>query len=1480
MDAVNAFNQELFALMDMKPPISRAKMILITKAAIKAIKLYKHVVQIVEKFIKKCKPEYKVPGLYVIDSIVRQSRHQFGIEKDVFGPRFTKNLTATFQCLYLCPTEDKSKIVRVLNLWQKNGVFKIEIIQPLLDMAAVVAPAELLADSSANEEGGSPLPPTLQSDDHDEELSAGPNVSVPQLPSSDAFAAVAQLFQSSQGQQLQQILQTFQQPPKPQSPVLDENAYAQVHAMASQMHPSSHQSDRKTAFEKLLERFDYDDEPEAADESKKEATSPSASPPQPPFPFPGEAMQPPPSFVPIPGQMPNMDQFQAVQSRMMGMPQESLHSQAPGPPTGQMLGFGMMPAQAYPTMVPPVSQQSPQSFIPAFPAQNDVQMMTDTLPNIPMEVEEQSVQESKRPMTDRQKSSSRSPKRRRSRSGSRSRRSRHRRSRSRSRDRRRHSPKSRSQEKRDREKERERRVKGLPPIKSQAVSVCSTTLWVGQLDKRTQQQDVGSLLEEFGPIDSINMIPPRGCAYIVMVQRLDAYRALQKLSRGSYKVNQKAIKIAWALNKGIKAEYKQYWDVEIGVTYIPWSKVKPDDLEALCEGGMLDNDTLCSDWKPITKKPPPESKDVPHNGATESGQAENVSSIPQPLQPSLPMLSLQIRHPMTAVPIPQPVPSLSTMPSVQPLQPGAALPSLAGLPIPQGLPPPPQGLPMHPSLPPLQGMPLPQGLHFPGPINIPPPGFAPGVPPPPFMRPGFNPMQLPPGFLPPPGMPPPMGPLSIPPPLPGPLSGPLPGPLPGPLSGPLPGPLPGFAMPPTSAVGPSSNDSDVSQGHPISLGSGRENIESDDNGNGFGPAPQGGPNNAPGPMNPHHGASQGGTTQGPQTDATTGSNQGPPGPPQGPPGQPQGPPGSHQDPPGSHQDPPGSHQDPPGSHQDPPGSHQDPPGSHQDPPGSHQDPPGSHQDPPGSHQNSPGSHQDSPGSHQDPPGSYQGPPGRFQGPPGQPQGPPGPHHGPPGPHHGPPGPHHGPPGPHYGPPGPHYGPPGAHYGGPGPHHGGPGPHHGPPGPHHGPPGPHQGPSGPYQGPSGPYQGHPGPHERPPGPHERYPGPQERPPGPHQGPPHSSQGPPQGPPQSTSGSSQGSSHGPSIQSHSPQTGPPQGPSTGTSTGLLGARPGLIPLQRPPGVPSHHMQRFPGMPNRPMPPHLAHRGGPHGPGGFGMPPPHRMRGPFPPPGQFGRGGHGGPEEGRPFRNDRRDFNPDRHGFNPERGERHGFNPERNERIRFQPEAEDEFDPDMEEGPEFNPEMDEGPEFNPEMEEEQEFQPERPGFNPDRQGFRPDRPGFNPERQGFHPERQGFHPDRNDRPGFHPDRERERFGRRPFGNRNEDEREHFGNRFDDRDLERPGPGRGRRNWGRGSPDRTRESEERNRWSVGREREPRRVLLDFPDARKQSINENHEPEKSKPEIPEKKKDEPKEQKPAVEEKPSNTSTSSDPAKKESGST
>lgn len=136
MEVVQTFNNELQSLVEIKPPLSKAKMGLITRAAMKGVKFYKHIVQGVEKFISKCNPEYKVPGLYVIDSIVRQSSHQFGPKRDVYAARFSRNLESTFNNLFAgCSVDDKPKIVRVLNLWQKNGVFDSQVIQPLLDMA-------------------------------------------------------------------------------------------------------------------------------------------------------------------------------------------------------------------------------------------------------------------------------------------------------------------------------------------------------------------------------------------------------------------------------------------------------------------------------------------------------------------------------------------------------------------------------------------------------------------------------------------------------------------------------------------------------------------------------------------------------------------------------------------------------------------------------------------------------------------------------------------------------------------------------------------------------------------------------------------------------------------------------------------------------------------------------------------------------------------------------------------------------------------------------------------------------------------------------------------------------------------------------------------------------------------------------------------------------------------------------------------------
>uniref|UniRef100_A0A452I9S6 RRM domain-containing protein n=1 Tax=Gopherus agassizii TaxID=38772 RepID=A0A452I9S6_9SAUR len=237
------------------------------------------------------------------------------------------------------------------------------------------------------------------------------------------------------------------------------------------------------------------------------------------------------------------------------------------------------------------------------------------------------------------------------------------------------------------------------------LTVCSTTLWVGQVDKKATQQDLTNLFEEFGQIESINMIPPRGCAYVCMVHRQDAYRALQKLSSGSYKIGSKIIKIAWALNKGVKTEYKQFWDVDLGVSYIPWEKVKLDDLDGFAEGGMIDQETVNTEWETVRS-----SEAVKENiQTTQSTTVDKNTAVTTQTEAYTQSVT------MLQIPVAPTVPAVSLVP---------------------------------PS--------------FPVTMSVPPPGYS-SIPPPPFLRASFNPSQPPPGFMPPPV--PPVPPPVVPPPV-------------------------------------------------------------------------------------------------------------------------------------------------------------------------------------------------------------------------------------------------------------------------------------------------------------------------------------------------------------------------------------------------------------------------------------------------------------------------------------------------------------------------------------------------------------------------------------------------------------------------------------------------------------------------------------------------------------------------------------------
>lgn len=130
------------------------------------------------------------------------------------------------------------------------------------------------------------------------------------------------------------------------------------------------------------------------------------------------------------------------------------------------------------------------------------------------------------------------------------------------------------------------------------------------MSKLTQQEELSDIFTKYGDIVSIDMIHPRGCAFLVMNRRQDAYKAIDGLN--GYKLHSRVISISWAAGKGVKSkEWKDYWDLELGVSYIPWDKLDDStDFEQLEEGGMFDDESI-PQWLKDKLKNQAQKKDNP-----------------------------------------------------------------------------------------------------------------------------------------------------------------------------------------------------------------------------------------------------------------------------------------------------------------------------------------------------------------------------------------------------------------------------------------------------------------------------------------------------------------------------------------------------------------------------------------------------------------------------------------------------------------------------------------------------------------------------------------------------------------------------------------------------------------------------------------------------------------------------------------------------
>ncbi|TKR92746.1 hypothetical protein L596_007336 [Steinernema carpocapsae] len=560
---VREFNGEMTSLLEIKPPISKAKIVDITKSAMKAIKYYKHVVFIVEKFLQKCKPEYKIPGLYVIDSIVRQSQHQHK-DRDVFGPRFAQNIKTTLELLMNCSSSDKLRIVRVLNLWKSAKVFEESLVDDLLSYCSEsgletdVQSVEMkVKGTKANMEIYSTPNPRKRRKNGDEEDSPLPSIPKPPISPLPVESTEPSETVPENGISERELLDLIR------SVNLDlggsfssdlrllRNAHQLVNeklVKQRELDTNSHGSIQKL----LTHEFDYSDE-DSGDEA----------PPKPPVreaePLSREEV------IRIAGRILDHEEIKS-KVKEMAYSYLSSNSMPPAPvPMSETFAAPPAPVNAFNSSIPPPN-------MPSYHVQTG--SLADF--NVPPHTEIQGSSAFSVPPPDIVAFSQYD-------------------------NREIHSKRPRSRCPRendfgnhdhvDRDVERERRKLCLPyRNKPGHMLIGSCTIWLGKLPVNTGENDIRSALSEMGDPLRVNVLPMRACAYVTMRDRKSAAKIVDRL-KNSLQISRKFVKLDWAPGQMVKDRFKNYWNGEYGVTEIPYAEI-PANIDSLLDNIYVDVPSL------------------------------------------------------------------------------------------------------------------------------------------------------------------------------------------------------------------------------------------------------------------------------------------------------------------------------------------------------------------------------------------------------------------------------------------------------------------------------------------------------------------------------------------------------------------------------------------------------------------------------------------------------------------------------------------------------------------------------------------------------------------------------------------------------------------------------------------------------------------------------------------------------------------------
>lgn len=577
--AAEKFRSQLYSLLETKPPISKEKMDQITKEAISSVRNYKHIVYYVETFIKNCSGKYKIPGLYVIDAIIRNNSKSENSSvkksKDLYQKRFCKNMCKTFTNIYnKCPLADREKITKVLQLWQKYKIIDSDLFEKLTRISEAAKLEMAISSGSlnlntSNVSSLNDLDTSLrqmetdalrknESREYKEKSKSNRLKSKLKRAESDKLKKLKHLQGKLSKHQKIINSETASQSEKANSTLISNNLIADIHKLTSKMLNSSTtnnslvtENDNKkpisspvTTKNEISQLLDHDSDLDSDNSNKNKSTKRASLKPNEED---GSILN-----------SSSSDKFNNcaawIQSTMSSSNEENTPKKIKTihlpdlsqPPPPLLVNYKSLAAAPPPPPPPP----PPTSLSSIFP-----QPVPSPYKNDPNKLI-------------------------------------------------------------DKEKSRERSTQGLPNIRENHICICSKTLWLGHLAKLTTEDSIIQMLIDLlddrrkssssssnkqltrtSLIVDFNLIPPRGCAYVEFVDRKLASKCLDRMKDGGYKLDGNSIKVAWATNKGINKErrIKQYWNVEVGCTYVPWtelSETTASDLIKWSEGGLLDKDSI------------------------------------------------------------------------------------------------------------------------------------------------------------------------------------------------------------------------------------------------------------------------------------------------------------------------------------------------------------------------------------------------------------------------------------------------------------------------------------------------------------------------------------------------------------------------------------------------------------------------------------------------------------------------------------------------------------------------------------------------------------------------------------------------------------------------------------------------------------------------------------------------------------------------